>query len=161
MDAVTLAADLHALLLDRRETVASAESLTGGGLADLLSSTPGASATYVGGVVGYATTVKVSVLGVPQDVVEQHGVVSEECAAAMATGARALLGATWAVSTTGVAGPTEQEGRPVGTVFVGIAGPRGVTVGELALDGDRDAIRAQTCLLALDQVLAVVGTSGH
>ena len=159
MDAATLAADLHALLVERGETVASAESLTGGGLADLLSSTPGASSSYVGGVVGYATSVKVKVLGVPADLVERYGVVSEECAGAMATGARDVLGATWAVSTTGVAGPTEQEGQPVGTVFVGIAGPGGLTVSELALDGDRDAIRAQTCLLALDQVLAVVGTA--
>ncbi len=159
MDAATLAADLHALLVERGETVASAESLTGGGLADLLSSTPGASSSYVGGVVGYATSVKVKVLSVPADLVERYGAVSEECAAAMATGARDVLGATWAVSTTGVAGPTEQEGQPVGTVFVGIAGPGGVTVAELALDGDRDAIRAQTCLLALDQVLSVVGTS--
>jgi len=64
MDAATLAADLHALLVERGETVASAESLTGGGLADLLSSTPGASSSYVGGVVSYATSVKVKVLGV-------------------------------------------------------------------------------------------------
>ena len=156
MDAATLAADLHALLVERGETVASAESLTGGGLADLLSSTPGASSSYIGGVVGYATSVKVKVLGVPADLVERYGVVSEECAGAMATGARDVLGATWAVSTTGVAGPTEQEGQPVGTVFLGIVGPGGLTVSELALDGDRDAIRAQTCLLALDQVLAVV-----
>ena len=141
--AATTTADLHALLVERGETVASAESLTGGGLADLLSSTPGASSSYVGGVVGYATSVKVKVLRVPVGLVERYGVVSEECAGAMATGARDVLGATWAVSTTGVAGPTEQEGQPVGTVFVGIAGPGGVTVSELALD----------------QVLAVVGAS--
>ncbi len=150
MDAVTLAADLHALLEERGATIASAESLTGGGLADLLSGTAGASASYVGGVVSYATSVKVAVLGVPAHLVELYGVVSEECAGAMATGARDLMGATWAVSTTGVAGPTEQDGQPVGTVFVGIAGPGGVTVAGLALDGDRAAIRAQTCLLALD-----------
>ncbi len=150
------AADLHELLQERGETIASAESLTGGGLADLLSGTAGASASYVGGVVGYATSVKVAVLGVPADLVERHGVVSEECAGAMATGVRDLLGATWAVSTTGVAGPTAQDGQPVGTVFVGIAGPGGVTVSALALDGDRAAIRAQTCLLALDQIRAVV-----
>ena len=67
-------------------------------------------------MVSYATTVKVSVLGVPADLVERYGVVSEECAGAMAAGVRDLLGGTWAVSTTGVAGPTEQDGRPVGTV---------------------------------------------
>jgi PncC family amidohydrolase len=109
-------------------------------------------------VVSYATSVKVGVLGVPADLVERYGVVSEECAGAMATGVRDLLGATWAVSTTGVAGPTEQDGQPVGTVFVGIAGPDGVTVSALALDGDRAAVRAQTCLLALDQVRAMLAS---
>jgi nicotinamide-nucleotide amidase len=158
MDPVALAAQLHDLLQEHGETIASAESLTGGALADLLSGTPGASASYVGGVVSYATSVKESVLGVPAALVAEHGVVSEECAAAMAAGARDLLGATWAVSTTGVAGPTEQEGQPVGTVFVGIAGPIGVTVSELALDGDRETIRAQTCALALDQLVLVVRT---
>lgn len=151
-----LSVELHRLLLTRGETIASAESLTGGGLADLLSGPAGASASYVGGVVSYATSVKESVLGVPAALVAEHGVVSEECAAAMASGVRDLLGATWAVSTTGVAGPTEQEGQPVGTVFVGIAGPAGVTVSALALDGDRTTIRAQTCALALDQLVVVV-----
>jgi PncC family amidohydrolase len=158
MDTAALAARLHEVLQEHGETIASAESLTGGGLADLISGTPGASASYVGGVVSYATSVKESVLGVPAALVAEHGVVSEECAAAMASGVRDLLGATWAVSTTGVAGPTEQDGQPVGTVFVGIAGPVGVTVSELALDGDRDAIRAQTCALALDQLVQVVRT---
>lgn len=158
MDTDALAAELHGLLQAHGETIASAESLTGGALADLLSGTPGASASYVGGVVSYATSVKESVLGVPAALVAEHGVVSEECAAAMASGVRDLLGATWAVSTTGVAGPTEQDGQPVGTVFVGIAGPIGVTVSELALDGDRETIRAQTCALALDQLVLVVRT---
>lgn len=149
MDAATLAADLHALLVERGETVASAESLTGGGLADLLSSTPGASSSYVGGVVSYATSVKVKVLGVPAELVERYGVVSEECAGAMATGARDVLGATWAVSTTGVAGPTEQEGKPPGTVFVGIAGPGLLEVVALELDGKRQQIQERTVREAL------------
>ncbi|MCW2757538.1 MAG: CinA family protein, partial [Nocardioidaceae bacterium] len=127
---------LHEALLARGETVCSAESLTGGGLADLLSGTPGASSTYVGGVVSYATEIKVRVLGVASEVVERDGVVSAACAEAMATGARTLLRATWAVATTGVAGPTEQDGEPVGTVFVAVAGPDGVRATRLALDGD-------------------------
>lgn len=150
------AAAVHALLLGRGETVASAESLTGGGLADLLSGPPGASSSYIGGVVSYSTSLKESVLGIPADLVREHGVVSAECAEAMAAGVLRLAEATWGVSTTGVAGPTEQEGKPVGTVFVGVAGPIGVQSAELQLDGDREAVRAQTCLLALDQLRTAI-----
>ena len=95
----------------------------------------GASRVYRGGVVAYATEVKQQLLGVPPDLVARHGVVSAECARAMAEGARAALGADWAVSTTGVAGPDQQEGKPVGTVFVGVAGPGGTTVTALELVG--------------------------
>lgn len=146
------AAVVHGVLVELGQTVATAESLTGGGLADLLSAMPGASASYVGGVVSYASSLKESVLGVPADLVSTYGVVSAECAEAMAMGVRRLTGASWGVSTTGVAGPTEQEGQPVGTVFVGVAGPSSVHSMELALDGDRAAIRQQACLLALDQL---------
>ncbi len=152
VDAHDLAAALHQALLARGETVASAESLTGGGLADLLSGTPGASATYVGGVVSYATSVKRELLGVTA-----AQVVSADCAAQMATGARRLLGADWALSTTGVAGPEKQDDRPVGTVYVGVAGPLGVQVHRLALDGDRTAIRAQACVAAIGELRAELG----
>lgn len=146
--AADLAGEVHAALLDRGETVCCAESLTGGGLADLLSGTPGASATFRGGVVSYATEVKRSVLGVTA-----AQVVSADCAGQMATGVRRVVGADWALSTTGVAGPTPQEGRPVGTVYVGLAGPAGVVVHRLRLAGERDAIRAGTCAAALRELL--------
>jgi PncC family amidohydrolase len=138
------------------ETLASAESLTGGQLAAVITEVPGVSETYLGGVVSYATEVKVSLLGVPESVVEAHGVVSGECAEAMAAGARALTGADWAVSTTGVAGPAEQEGKPVGTVFIGVAGPGVLRSVALNLDGDRPTIQAETCkqaLAALEEAL--------
>ena len=99
------AAQVHALLREQGATVATAESLTGGQLAARLTSVPGASASYVGGVVSYATSVKTGVLGVPVDLVARHGVVSAECARAMASGVRRLLGSSYALSTTGVAGP--------------------------------------------------------
>jgi nicotinamide-nucleotide amidase len=150
------AAALHRELQARGETVATAESLTGGGLADLLTGPSGASASYVGGVVSYATSMKESVLGIPVELVASYGVVSAECAEAMAVGVRRLVGATWAISTTGVAGPTEQEGKPVGTVYVAVAGPSAVQSVELALDGDRAAIRAQTCGIALDQLRTAI-----
>lgn len=131
------------------ETLATAESLTGGQLAALITDVPGVSETYLGGVVSYATELKISLLGISEQLVEQYGVVSAECAAAMATGVRGLTGATWALATTGVAGPTAQEGKPVGTVYVGIAGPGLVEAIELNLDGDRPTIQAQTCQRAL------------
>jgi nicotinamide-nucleotide amidase len=152
-DQQILGATLHAELLRRGQTLATAESLTGGALGDLVSAAPGASETYLGGVVSYATCVKVRVLGVRQETVEEHGVVSAECAREMASGVRDLVGADWAVSTTGVAGPTEQEGRPVGTVFVGVAGPDGTVAHELHLRGDRAQIREQACTAAASSVL--------
>jgi nicotinamide-nucleotide amidase len=148
-----LGATLHAELLRRGATVATAESLTGGALGDLVSASPGASETYVGGVVSYATSVKVDLLGVEKETVEEHGVVSARCAEQMATGVRDLLQTGWGVSTTGVAGPTEQEGKPVGTVFVGVAGPDDVTAHELHLDGDRAEVRAQACRRAAELLL--------
>ena len=133
------------LLVARGETLATAESLTGGLLASVVTDVPGASRAFVGSVVSYATRVKVSVLDVPAEVVERHGVVSEECALAMARGVRRRLDATWGVATTGVAGPDSQEGRPVGTVWVAVAGPSVARGRLLALDGDRRAVREATC----------------
>ncbi len=133
----------------RGATVATAESLTGGQLAALLTAAPGASDTFLGGVVSYATEMKIEVLGVPEQVVDTYGVVSAECALAMARGVRALVGSTYAVSTTGVAGPAEQEGKPPGTVFVGLAGPTGVSALSLELVGERAKIQDRTCAEAL------------
>lgn len=142
-----------ALLQTRAATLATAESLTGGLLGARITRVPGASRVYLGGVVAYATEVKQRLLGVGEDLVEQHGVVSAECARVMADSARRLLGATYAVSTTGVAGPEPQDGQPVGTVFVGIADPSGITVVSLALSGNRDGIRERTC----DEALVALG----
>jgi PncC family amidohydrolase len=143
-------------LAERGETVATAESLTGGMLASLLTDVPGASRSFVGGVVSYATRVKVSVLGVPAEVVDRHGVVSRECAEAMALGVRERLDATWGLSTTGVAGPDEQDGRPVGTVWVGVAGPDGVGARLLGLDGGRTAIRQGACTAVLSDLVSLL-----
>jgi nicotinamide-nucleotide amidase len=143
-----LAARLHRALLGRGETVSCAESLTGGGLADLLTGTPGASATYVGGVVCYATRVKRDLLGV-----SAAQVVSADCASQLATGVRALMGTDWALSTTGVAGPEKQDDKPVGTVYVGVAGPLGVQVHRLSLAGDRREIRARACQAAVQALV--------
>ena len=150
------AAELHRLLRERGATVATAESLTGGRLAGLLTSVPGASATYVGGLVTYATELKVSLLGVPREVVERDGVVSAACAEAMARGAVRATGATYALSTTGVAGPDLQEGQPAGTVFVGVAGPGFAEAHRFSLTGDREAVREATCSHAVALLLTVL-----
>lgn len=136
-------------LAERGETLATAESLTGGLLAARLTDVPGASRSFVGGVVSYATRVKVSMLDVPADVVEQHGVISEECAIAMAHGVAFRLDATWGMATTGVAGPDQQEGHPVGSVWVAVAGPGGAQARKLTLEGDRSSIRQASCDAAL------------
>ncbi len=144
-------------LAERGETLATAESLTGGLLSTRLTDVPGASRSFVGGVVSYATRVKVSLLDVPAEVVERHGVISRECASAMAYGVRSRLDATWGVATTGVAGPDSQEGRAVGTVWVAVAGPEEVVAQALALDGGRSAIRQATCEAALSVLAGMLG----
>jgi PncC family amidohydrolase len=141
---------IHLFLRASGSTIATAESLTGGRLAVAFTDTPGASETYLGGVVTYATELKASVLDVDEQIIDDKGVVSAECARAMASGVRALTGATFGVSTTGVAGPTEQEGKEPGTVFVGIAGPGLLEVVELDLDGDRGAVQGGTVREALE-----------
>jgi len=151
-----LLAAVRDLLLGRGATLATAESLTGGQLAALITSVPGASAIYLGGVVGYATRVKTSLLGVPEEVVAVDGVISAACAEAMAVGVRRLVGSTYALATTGVAGPDLQEGHPAGTVHLGLAGPGGVGSRRLSLSGTRSEIQAETCREALASVLAWV-----
>ena len=137
-------------------TVATAESMTGGAVADLVSAAPGASATFLGGVVSYATEVKQQVLGVSDETVDEYGVVSAPCAAEMARGVRDLLRADYGVSTTGVAGPEPQEGKPVGMVYIGVAGPYGVDTHELTLSGERAEIRAQATREAVRLLLEAV-----
>jgi nicotinamide-nucleotide amidase len=146
----TLESAVAELLRSRSETVCTAESLTGGLLGAEISRAPGSSDVFVGGIVTYATAAKESLLGVPPSLVETYGVVSDECAAAMAEGARARLGATYGLSLTGVAGPTEQEGKPVGTVHVGLAGPSGTVTRALRLPGDRTLVRTYAVVAALN-----------
>lgn len=144
------------LLAGAGASLATAESLTGGRLAAAVTAVPGASASYLGGVVTYATALKESLLGVSHDLVEQYGVVSAECARAMAAGCRSATGATYAVATTGVAGPDSQEGKPVGTVYVGIAGPGVDTALTMELVGDRHQIQDRTCREALSALCGIL-----
>jgi nicotinamide-nucleotide amidase len=138
-------------LVDRRETVATAESLTGGLVAATLVGIPGVSAVFRGGLVVYATQLKAALAGVPEELLAERGPVDPDVALALAAGARERCGADWGLATTGVAGPDPQDGKPVGLVYVAVAGPAGATVRELRLGGDRAAVRTEsvTGVLAL------------
>jgi PncC family amidohydrolase len=155
-----LPARVLALLQERGETLATAESLTGGRLAAALTGVPGASKTFVGGVVAYATSVKQDLLGVPASLVERYGVISAECALAMARGAAGVTGAAWGIGTTGVAGPDAQDGHPPGTVHVGLVGPGVSTALALELVGGREAIQDRTCMEALSALEGMLSTTG-
>jgi len=132
------------------QTVAVAESLTGGLLGAALTELPGSSAAFRGGLLAYATDVKADLAGVPDEVLGTEGAVSSAAAEALARGARERLGATWGVGVTGVAGPDAQEGKPVGTVHVAVAGPTGVRSAARRLPGDRQRVRLLAVTAALD-----------
>ncbi len=127
-------------LTSRGQTLSVAESLTGGGLGFALTQVPGASAVFLGGIISYTTDVKVRELGVGQAVIDQYKVVSEEVAIEMAEGAKNKFATTWAISTTGVAGPGDYQGVREGTVWIAIRGPINQSL-TLTLDGGRDGVR--------------------
>jgi nicotinamide-nucleotide amidase len=138
------------LARERGLTLATAESCTGGLVAGRLTAVPGSSDVFRGGVVAYADDVKAKELGVPRALLEAHGAVSAEAARAMAEGARSQLDADVAVSTTGVAGPGGgTEDKPVGLVFLHVAGPEGEEVRRIDLPGDREMIRGRATTAAL------------
>ncbi|MFF3713509.1 CinA family protein [Streptomyces phaeochromogenes] len=146
------AAEVLRLLTVRGETLAVAESLTGGLVAADLAAVPGASKAFRGSVTAYATDLKRDVLGVDATLLDQRGAVDPQVAAQMAAGARKVLGADWGIATTGVAGPEPQDGQPVGTVFVAVEGPHGTSgqgvlggkVVALRLNGSRTEIRMES-----------------
>jgi nicotinamide-nucleotide amidase len=157
VDDDTLESVVHGLLLGTQATVATAESVTGGLLGAALSLTPGASATYRGGAVVYATETKTAALGVPGSLLAERGPVDPDVATAMADGARLRFAATYGLATTGVAGPTAPDGKPVGTVYIALVGPGGTVVRDLRLAGNRDRVRRVTVLTALDLLRRTLG----
>jgi nicotinamide-nucleotide amidase len=136
-------------LIARGATLAVAESLTGGLLAATVVEIPGVSAVFRGGLVVYATDLKASLAGVPKDLLDERGAVDGDVARALAEGARERCGADYGLATTGVAGPDAQDGQPVGTVFLGIAGPVRAGVKKLSLGGSRAEIRRASVVAAL------------
>ncbi len=139
---------VHALA-ERKETLATVESLTGGLIAATVVEVAGASAVFRGGLVVYATDLKATLAGVPREMLDERGPVDPDVALALAEGGRVRSGADWGLSTTGVAGPDPLDGKPVGLVYVAVAGPGGSAVRELSLDGGRPAIRAASVVEAL------------
>ena len=145
---VAAAAAVHRLV-ERHQTLATAESLTGGLVAATVVEIPGVSAVYRGGLVVYATDLKHALAGVPQELLDERGAVDPDVALGLARGARERCSADWGLATTGVAGPEPQDDKPVGLVYVAVAGPAGETVRELKLDGNRDAVRTESVTRAL------------
>jgi len=144
-------------LNERDQTLAVVESLTGGLLAATIVEVAGVSSVFRGGLVVYATDLKSSLAGVPPSLLEERGPVDPDVARALAEGVRRVCGADWGVSTTGVAGPEPQGGKPVGTVFVAVAGPRDAhRVDELHLGGGRAAIRSGAVSHALELLTEVL-----
>lgn len=145
------------LLRDRGETLCVAESLTGGGLGEAITAVPGASDIFIGGITAYQAIAKESLLKVPHSSIVDFGVVSDEVATAMAEGARELFGATWAISTTGVAGPGPAAGQSEGTVWVAIRGPINQST-QLQIDGEREIVRNTTVRSAITAFARILGT---
>ena len=145
---------------DKGVTLATAESLTGGGIGSAITAIPGSSDVFLGGITSYANEAKRDVLGVKADTLENFGAVSEQCALQMAEGARAQLNADIAVSVTGIAGPGGAvPGKPVGTVWMGVATPSDCTATLFTFEGDREDVRKQTVSSALEGLIAAIEQS--
>jgi nicotinamide-nucleotide amidase len=141
-------------------SLATLESLTGGMLGSLITGVAGASKTYLGGMVSLSAAAK-TYFGVLESILGQYGSISAQCAEAMAEAARSALGSTYALSTTGVAGPEELEGHPVGTLYVGLAGPDGVKSKHYRLPGaNRDMLRQRAAHAALAFLVGEIAGSG-
>jgi nicotinamide-nucleotide amidase len=151
-DARGLVADLTV----RRQTVATAESLTAGLLAATLAGVPGASVVLRGGLITYTEFTKIGLAGVARQVLAEAGPVAAPTARALAVGARERCGATWGIGVTGVAGPEPHGGLPVGTVFVGLTGPVDTEVMELTLSGSRWEIRLAAAHRAISRLRTLV-----
>lgn len=145
------------ILRTRGESISVAESLTGGGLAEALSSLPGSSEIFRGSVTAYQPEIKSSLLKVPAALIAEFGVVSEEVAVAMADGVKQLMNSTWSISTTGVAGPGPSDGVAAGTVWVAIEGPISQTL-QLELSGTREIVRNATIAGAIAAFARILKT---
>lgn len=149
-------------LVQRGLSLATSESLTGGLIGAVLTSIPGSSAFYLGGVIAYATGMKSRISGVDPRVLSTYGVVSEQTVTEMALGIQAIADADWAIAVSGVAGPDPQEGVAPGVVWICVAGPivgQGVAALQAhryVFEGDRGAVREQTVAASLELLLRMM-----
>lgn len=144
------------LLTQKGETIAIAESVTGGGIASALTDVPGTSHVFLGGVIAYSVDIKIKDLGVRHETISEFGVVSEAVAFEMAEGIRNRYQSTWAISSTGVAGPGPSHGIPAGTIWIAIVGPGRREALALSLAGERDEVRhaaISSALATLERIL--------
>ncbi|HUY08645.1 MAG TPA: CinA family protein [Candidatus Dormibacteraeota bacterium] len=137
-------------------TLATAESCTGGLLAAALTAVPGSSASFLGGVVAYANSLKLGTLGVPTELLESYGAVSREVAESMAVGVRDRFHSSFGISTTGVAGPASSESKPAGLIFVAVAGADGTVVRQMVRDEGRHKNRVRAVTVALELLQAAL-----
>ncbi len=159
MDDPLVTDDARALVADltvRRQTVATAESLTAGLMAATLAGVPGSSVVLRGGLITYTVETKIDLAGVALELLDDAGPVAAPTARAMAVGAQQRCGATWGVGLTGVAGPEPHGGQPVGAVFIGLAGPTDTEVIALRLGGSRWEIRLAAAHAAVSRLRALV-----
>jgi nicotinamide-nucleotide amidase len=151
----TMVKEIIATLSQRGETLATAESITAGGLSQEITSIEGASQIFLGAIVSYSNEAKISVLGIEKNLIDAHTVYSQEVAIAMAHAVREKFGSTWAIATTGVAGPGSSDGVAPGRVWVAIVGPKS-SVMELSLEGARESVRnaaVATAISAFTRIL--------
>lgn len=149
--ALALAEKIGARLMARQATLATAESCTGGLIGDLVTSVPGASAYYQGGVIAYSNDVKQALLGVRAVTLDTQGAVSEACVREMAEGARARLGVDFSVAVSGIAGPGGgAPEKPVGLVHFAVAGPQGTVTHHVICPGGRGEVKQRAAFIALD-----------
>lgn len=147
-EATSMVKELISTLASHSETLVTAESITAGGLSSAITSVEGSSQIFLGAIVAYRNIIKANVLGVDQGIIDTHTVYSQEVAVAMAQAVREKFGATWAIATTGVAGPGPSDGVPSGTVWVAIDGPVTHSL-ELSLSGGRESVRNATVATAI------------
>ncbi len=157
----TLGSVVGALLRERKQTLATVESCTGGRIGAMITDVPGSSEYYPGGVIAYANEVKTSRVGVPEELLASHGAVSAPVAAALAEGARREFAADWGVGVTGIAGPGGgTPDKPVGLVYIAVSGPDGTEVQEGRYPGTRDQVRERSAMAALNLLRLRIGATG-
>jgi len=157
-----LEAEIVRVLSERGETLATAESCTGGYIAHLLTNVPGASVIFRAGVVSYSNDAKEKFLGVSSETLAQHGAVSEPVAREMAEGVRRVSGTHYGLAVTGIAGPGGgSKEKPVGTVFIATAGPGKTIVRRQFNPGERVAFKEATARQALEQLRALIGAASQ